>query len=66
MLEPQRTHDRALMAIASQFYADSSTLTSINMVRMAHQIIHLSDICTADGQYLNSHYNLNNYKGPSL
>ena len=41
-LSLQGQTDRSIMEVASQLYNDSTSLTSINMVRMAHNIYDLS------------------------
>ena len=53
---PQRTGDSSLMSLASKYYSDSPTLRSIQRVRMAFGAIHLSDICSVDGNKLDIRY----------
>ena len=51
-LSPQREFDKSIMEIASQLYDNSLSLTSINIVPMAHGFHDLSSICTASGKAL--------------
>ena len=51
-LHPQRINDRAIMDMATQFSTQASVLKAINRVRMLHEIVHLSDITTANGKQL--------------
>ena len=51
-LGPQRTNDKAIMDIALRYSTNKDILTALNRVRMIHEIIHLSDITTADGKHL--------------
>ena len=48
-LEPQRCNDHSIMSLAMHFSTNASDLRSINRVRMQLNIIHLSDITTANG-----------------
>ena len=50
--KPQRVHDKAIMDLATQFTSSATDLQSINRVRMLHEIIHLSDLTTANGKTL--------------
>ena len=71
-LLPQRTSDHSIMALALQLYTCSSTLKSINRVRMIHNIVHLSDTAGANGRNLDTAFlqssifqgNRNNHKWP--
>ena len=49
-LKAQRTNDRAIMDLAMEYTNDHSTLQAINRIRMIHEVVHLSDITTANGQ----------------
>ena len=53
-LEPKREHDRSLMDLAHQFSQSTTILRAINRVRMLHEVIHLSDITTANGKTLDT------------
>ena len=72
-IDPQRNGDAALMAMASKFYQDQSTLRAIQRVRMAFGVTHLSDVCSVDGKSLDKHFlqtypcviNKNKYDWPS-
>ena len=55
-LEPNRQRDESIMSIASQFFSNCSDLRSIQKVRMTLEIVHLSDITTADGSRLDQKY----------
>ena len=48
-IKPQRMHDKALMDLAFQFTTEPRKLKAINRVRILHEVIHLSDITTANG-----------------
>ena len=48
-IKPQRMHDKALMDLAFQFTTEPKRLKAINRVRILHEVIHLSDITTANG-----------------
>lgn len=56
MITPIREKDKSLMSVASNIYHDSSSLKAINRVRMYHNIVHLSDICQADGYSLDTRF----------
>lgn len=51
-LKPARQNDRAIMEIASHVFKDTNELKAINKVRMLHEVIHLSDITSANGRSL--------------
>ena len=51
-LEPARLNDRALMDLARHAFSTGRELKAINKVRMLHEVIHLSDITTANGRSL--------------
>jgi hypothetical protein len=50
MFRPKRTQDKTIMDIARGYTDKASTLQSINKIRMALQVIWISDILTADGR----------------
>lgn len=54
--EPQRKRDKSIMSCVSDFTSDVSELKSINRVRQYHGVIHLSDIASADGNFLNPEF----------
>ena len=58
-LQAQRHNDKALMELAYNYTRQQKKLRSINKVRMLHEIVHLSDITTANGQYLEPLFLLN-------
>ena len=64
-LSPQRHGDVSIMDLASQHYTDTTSLNSIQRVRMAAGIIHLSDLCAADGKTLDTRYLQTNLPPPS-
>ena len=51
-LQPERENDRSLMELANHVFSKASDLKAINKVRMLHEVIHLSDITTANGRSL--------------
>ena len=51
-LSSQQTHDRTIMEVAAVYHPQAVTLQSINRIRMALNVVWLSDVGTADGQYL--------------
>ena len=48
-LLPQRTNDKSIMELALKFTSKPKELKAINRVQMLHEVIHLSDITTANG-----------------
>ena len=72
-LEPQRMHDKAIMELATKFTSATTELRSINKVRMIHEVIHLSDLTTANGKALDPAFLIsdpfperkNDYKWPT-
>ena len=55
-IDPQRIGDAVLMGMATQFYQDQSTLKAIQRVRMAFDVIHLSDVCSIYGKSLGKRF----------
>ena len=55
-LSPQRQGDISIMDLASRHYHDEASLKSIQRVRIAAGITHLSDLCSADGRALDVRY----------
>lgn len=53
MLQPNREFDKSTMEVACQFFEDGASLKAIQRVRLPYYIYHISNICTAGGQYLN-------------
>lgn len=74
MLLPNQRYDRMIMDIAVNQYDQGSTLQSINKIRMALNVVWLSDISTADGRnidrrWLSSQHHpviRNNHKWPGI
>ena len=56
VLSPQREGDRSLMSLALSMYSDSASLRSIQRVRMAYNVVNLSEICSSDGKRLDIPY----------
>jgi hypothetical protein len=54
MISPKRQGDKTIMEAACDFTTDTQTLASINCVRMALNVIYISDITTADGRRVDS------------
>ena len=48
-LLPQQTNDKSIMEPALKFTSKSKELKAINRVCMLHEVVHLSDITTANG-----------------
>lgn len=73
LLQPNRENDRTIMESAMEHYSQATELQSINKVQMALNVIWLSDIGTADGQYIDTRwlfpmphpYNPNRHLWPS-
>ena len=55
-IEAQRTGDRLIEDIASEYFKVASDLKSINRVRMKYEVVHGSDITTANGFSLNQDF----------
>ena len=55
-LSSQRYGDISIMKLAHDRFTDAASLRSIQRVRMACGIVHLSDLCTADGRALDEIY----------
>ena len=55
-LSPNRTGDRSIMEKVCQHFNKSSDLRSINRIRQFHGVIHLSDLASADGRYINPEF----------
>ena len=53
-LHPERQGDRSIMECVSAYNTNTSDLRAINRVRQLHGVVHLSDIASADGGFLNS------------
>ena len=53
-LQPQRKNDQSIMSLATQYSTSTTTLRAINRVRMLHEVVHLSDITTANGKTLDT------------
>jgi hypothetical protein len=51
-LAPKRVNDKAIMDLATNFTSSATELRAINRVRMLHEVIHLSDLTTANGTSL--------------
>ena len=49
-LQPQREGDMAIIALAQQKYIIKRDMISIQRIRMKIGVVHLSNICTADGR----------------
>ena len=63
MLTPLRENDKSLMSLASSIYTDKSSLRAINRVCMFHVVVHLSDVCNANGNTLDRRF-LSSHKFP--
>ena len=55
-LHPQREGYRAIMELAVEFHSKAATLKSINRVRMAFGVVHLSDITMSNGKGLDQSF----------
>ena len=55
-LQPARTRDRSIMECVSSLISNTSELRAINRVRQFHGVVHLSDIASADGYFLNPEF----------
>ena len=64
-LSPNRLNAIPIMLLASQHFTDNASLRSIQKVRMAMGVIHLSDICYVDGRSLDSRYLFTKFPSPS-
>ena len=53
-LGPQRKNDKAIMELATRYSKSTTILRAINRVRMLHEVVHLSDITTANGKTLDT------------
>jgi len=51
-LKPKRSRDKSIMDMVAQHFPSKICLRAINIVRMLHEVVHLSDITTADGRSL--------------
>ena len=49
-LEPKRINDKSIMLLASSFFTTKRSLRSIQRIRMKLGVIHLSNICNANGE----------------
>lgn len=54
-LHPKRLHDKPIMEVASEYTSHAPWLQSINKIRMALNVIWLSDISSANGITLDKH-----------
>ena len=72
-LSPRRQGDVPLMELAFLYFSDTASLKSIQRVRMALGVVHLSDICSVNGSTLDIQYlqtdlplpSKNSYQWPS-
>ena len=64
-LSPQRQGDIAIMNLAIRHFTDTASLRSIQRIRMAAGIVHLSDLCSADGRALDDRYLNTSLPSPS-
>ena len=55
-LKPSRLNDVALMDSFAKFNSNSTDLLRLNRVRLWYHIVSLSDICTADGLYVEPYH----------
>jgi hypothetical protein len=55
-INPSRVQDRSIMEYVSSFISNTSELRAINRVRQFHGIVHISDITSADGYFLNPEF----------
>ena len=55
-LSPRRQGDASLMELASVYFPDTPSLRLIQRVRMALGVVHLSDICSANGRNMDTQY----------
>ena len=53
---PKREGDKAIMDLATKYYTDTSKLRSIQKVRMELGVVHVSDLCSADGRRLDNRF----------
>ena len=53
---PKREGDKSIMEVVCLHFSRQSDLKAINRVRQFHGVIHLSDLASADGRYLNPEF----------
>lgn len=62
-IKPVRENDRSIMGELATLGLDSSTLESCNIVRMSHDVVHMSDLTYMDGRTINRrHFSRNRTK----
>ena len=61
-IHPKRKGDMDIMDLATQYYTNTSQLQKIQKVRMKLCVVHVSDLCSADGCRLDNRFLSNKMK----
>lgn len=61
-IRSKRKGDMAIMDLVTQYYTNTSQLRKIQKVRMELGVVHVSDICSADGHRLDNRFLSNKMK----
>ena len=56
VFSPKREGDKSIMEVGCHHFSRTADLKAINRVRQFHGVIHLSDLASADGRYLNPEF----------